>query len=691
MSKKRANLIDQKTGLPLNPFWFIHDCPEDLAALKNSYPKDDDGNVLQLLHDSAIDPTQPEGAESYNVEIACCPHTMGDLLKDKATTNLLKDKATTNAYIWGEYNGQYSGTLYYNNLNDKEVGPLNITVSETVDTIDDKTLGFKTIRKLNFTNPNYFDLIASWKLYEWQKNISFKRKQYTVASQTDYYLESNPVEFACKEPIKKNSTYRIYYSNLTCDFVTVEIFGLNLRVEVSKDNKNWVPVKVADGSSGGADLIIWAEDQKISEGYVDVMFEDEYAYVRIKQCWDGVVIPGAPNTGTGWHIGGGGQLYPYIKAVNFGFIPLVTQTPIIDNTQKLGAGETASLKNIASEDINLNGYLELNKETSFEYQASVSGELFNFLESVNTIINKQETELKTTSILRVNAPIITHISSSAIVAKCTNADMPTLNFLPGHELSQAILCLSKESTPNENPLRKFILNPNQLSDAYTFDVEPDTTYYLYTKIEYLVDGNLKPTYSDVIKFKTEADNTFKIKFRSNFSKDSNAFWNDPAYETDNTTVTIARGKQLIAWTQKMPFYHPTTTSYGYFVEIDITDTLLKEVTAIDIESTLSYKLDNKNVKCLLQNDYVSITGKNFWSKEVGGKTVYGKSFKYTYGGNPTDPGDPFSYMLYYHARDIAGHTDNIKITIEGKDAEGNTLQYTTTYPVLAPMSRANRD
>lgn len=688
MSKKRANLIDKKTGLSLNPFWFIHDdCPEELDALKNSYPKDDAGNILQLLHDSAIDPTQPDGAESYNVEIACCPHKMGGLLENTATAN---------AYIWGEYNDQYSGTLWYNDLTNKEVGPLNITVSETVDTIDDKTLGFKTIRKLNFTNPNYFDLTASWKLYEWQKNISFKRKQYTVASQTDYYLESNPVKFNRGENIKGNNTYRIYYSNLTCDFATVEIFGLNLRVEVSKDGINWVPVKVADGSSGGADLIIWAEDQKISEGYVDVTFDDDYGYVRIKQCWDDVVIPGAPNTGTSWHTGGGGQPYPYIEAVNFGLIPLVTQTPIIDNTQKLEAGETTSLKNIAASDINLNAHLELNKETSFEYQASVSWELFNFLESVNTIINKQETELKTTSVLRVNAPIITHISSSAIIAKCTDENKPTLNFLPGHELSQATLCLSKEPKPNENPLRKFILNPNQLLDAYTFDVEPNNTYYLYTIIKYLADGNLNTTYSDVVKFKTEADNTFKIKFRSNFSKNASAFWNDPdwndpAYETDNTTVTIARGKQLIAWTQEMPFYHPTTTSYGYFVEIDTTDTLLKEVTAIDIKGALSYKLDNKNVKCLLQNDYVSITGKNFWSKEVDGKTVYGKSFKYTYGGNATDPGDPFSYMLHYHARDIAGHTDNIKITIEGKDAEGNTLQYTTTYPVLAPMARANRD
>ena len=96
------------------------------------------------------------------------------------------------------------------------------------------------------------------------------------------------------------------------------------------------------------------------------------------------------------------------------------------------------------------------------------------------------------------------------------------------------------------------------------------------------------------------------------------------------------------------------------------------------------------MKCLLQNTDI-IGGKDFWNKEVDGKTVYGKSFKYTYGGNPTDPDDPFSYMVHYHAGGIAGHTDNIKITIEGKDAEGNTLQYTTTYPVLAPMARANRD
>lgn len=679
MSKKPANLIDQTTGLPLNPFWInATDVPSELAelaALKNSYPKDGD-NILQLLHDTAaITTANPRDAR--DVEIACCPHDMNGLLKDKATTN---------AYIWGDYNGQYNGTLYYNNLNDKEVGPLDITVSETVDTVDDKS-GFRTIRKLNLTNPNYFNLTASWKLYEWQESISFERKY-----QTDYYLESNPVEFNCRENIKGNNTYRIYYSNLICNSETVEVFGLNLRVEVSKDKVTWKRVKVADGSGGGADLVIWAEDNKISEGYVDVMFEDEYAYVRIKQCWDGVVIPGAPNTGTSWPTGGGGQLYPYIKTVNFGLIPLVTQTPIAAKTQDLTANSTTSLKNIASEDINLNNLLELNKETSFEYQAYANMALFRFLNDTNTVINKQETELKTISVLRVNAPIITDISSKSIVAKCTNV---ALNFLPGHELSQAILCLSKESKPNDNPILSYVLQPNQLFDNRTFIdvVESNTTYYLYTKIEYLVDGkdgNLNVTYSDVTKVKTPVDNTdniFKIKFRS----DSSTAFAD--YVHDNTTITIARGKQLVAWTQKMPFYHPTATaSRGYYVEIDTTGTLLREVTSIDIEGTLSYNLNNKEVKCLLQNTDI-IGGKDFWNKEVDGKTVYGKSFKYTYGNaEPTKPGDLPSYDSFYHAKYVAGDEDTIKIVVSGNSiVNGNPIQYETNYVVYAPIVRANRD
>ena len=46
----------------------------------------------------------------------------------------------------------------------------------------------------------------------------------------------------------------------------------------------------------------------------------------------------------------------------------------------------------------------------------------------------------------------------------------------------------------------------------------------------------------MVEFKTVADSVFKIKFRSNFS--NHPAW--AAYETDNTTITIARGEQLVA-------------------------------------------------------------------------------------------------------------------------------------------------
>ena len=143
----------------------------------------------------------------------------------------------------------------------------------------------------------------------------------------------------------------------------------------------------------------------------------------------------------------------------------------------------------------------------------------------------------------------------------------------------------------------------------------------------------------------------------------------------------------------MPFYHPTATaSRGYYVEIDTTDTLLGEVTGIDMESTLSYNLDDKEVKCLLPNTYI-IAGKDFWDKEVDGKTVYGKSFKYTYGNaEPTKPGDLPSYDSFYHAKYVAGNADTIKIVVSGNSiVNGKPIQYETNYVVYAPIVRANRD
>lgn len=677
MSKKRANLIDKKTGLSLNPFWFTHYCPKDLAALKNSY-LDDDGNVLQLLHDSAIDPTQPDGTESYNVEIACCPHDMNGLLENTATTN---------AYIWGENNRLHDGTLWYNDLTNKEIGPLEVTLSyNKLLPLPQRGPG-KNFDTFKLTNPNYFNIVIPWKLYS-EREIIFEK----IGSGVNAYLKENPASFSCGIKILKNHPYRIYYSDFNCSSgVTGNFSMLNLRVEISVDGEFWEPVKIADGSSGGANFILDAYDSAgnpIKAGYVDIInLEYEYNYMRVKQYWGNTPIPNNTSDPGSWITGGGGEAYAYIKSIPYFRICAfdtthLWTTPEADTSEELKEGESKVVKLI--------DYLNINDEVTFEYQTKISSALQNYLASVGTIINRWENPVKKQSLIKPISPIITAVSTDKI--ECSYP-YETLNLRPGSSLTDVTLFIAQYDT-DKDELRMIAQQQCSIgsSTPYTLGgLQPGNTYSLFASVIYNSGGQSFTYYSDMVEFKTAADNMFKIKFRSDFS--NHPAW--AAYEPDNTTITIARGKQLVAWTQKMPFYHPTATaSRGYYVEIDTTDTLLKEVTGIDMEGTLSYNLDDKEVKCLLPNTYI-IAGKDFWDKEVDGKTVYGKSFKYTYGDEKTpatSPDDQDSYGRYYPARlNCANQQDVITIRVEGKDVEGNTLQYTTTYPVRAPMIRANRD
>lgn len=679
MSKNRANLKDQKTGLPLNPFWFTHYCPEDLAALKNSYPKDDAGNILRLLHDSAIDPTQPDGTESYNVEIACCPHTMGGLLENTATTN---------AYIWGEYNDQYidSGTLWYNDLTNKEVGPLDVILSYN------KLLPLpqhgpgKNFDTFKLTNPNYFNIIIPWKLYS-EREIIFEK----IGSGVNAYLKENPASFSCGIKILKNHPYRIYYSDFNCSGGVAGNFSrLNLRVEISVDGEFWEPVKIADGSSGGADLILDAYDSAgnpIKAGYVDIInLEYEYNYMRVKQYWGNTPIPNNTSDPGSWITGGGGEAYAYIKSIPYFRICAFDTTHLWTTPEAYTSEKLKELVNGESKAVKLIDYLNINDEVTFEYQTKISLALQNYLTSVGTIINRWENPVKKQSLIKPISPIITAVSTDKI--ECSYP-YETLNLHPGSSLTDVTLFIA-QYVPDKDELRMIAQQQCSIgsSTPYTLGgLQPGNTYSLFASVIYNSGGQSFTYYSDMVEFKTVADSVFKIKFRSDFS--NHPAW--AAYEPDNTTITIARGKQLVAWTQKMPFYHPTATaSRGYYVEIDTTDTLLGEVTGIDIEGTLSYNLDDKEVKCLLPNTYI-IAGKDFWDKEVDGKTVYGKSFKYTYGTPATKPGDLPSYDSFYHAKYVAGDEDTIKIVVRGNSTVGNPIQYETNYVVYAPMVRANRD
>lgn len=680
MSKKQANLKDQTTGLPLNPFWFMHDdCPEELDALKSSYPKEGD-NILQLLHDTAITTANPQ-----DVEIACCPHTMGDLLKDKATTN---------AYIWGRNPG-FDGTLYYNDLSNKEVGPLEVTLSYNELLPLPQSGSGKNFDTFKLTNPNYFSTIIPWKLYS-EREIIFEK----IGSDSNAYLKENPASFSCGIKILKNHPYRIYYSKFNCSSGVIDNSNmLNLRVEISVDGEFWESVKIADGSSGGTSVILDAYDSAgnpIEAGYVDIInLEYEYNYMRVKQYWGNTPIPNNTSDPGSWITGGGGEAYAYIKSIPYFRICAFDTAHLWTTPEANTSEELKELVNGESKTVKLIDYLNINDEVTFEYQTQISPTLQNYLTGVGTIINRWENPVKKQSLIKPTSPIITAISTDKI--ECSYP-YETLNLHPGSSLTDVTLFIAQYD-PDKNELRMIAQQQCSIgsSTPYTLGgLQPGTTYSLFASVTYNSAGQSFTYYSDIVEFKTVVDSVFKIKFRTDYSMAPGVFWNNPEnpdeYEKNATTVTIARNQHLIAWTSKIPFYHPTATaSRGYYIEIDITNTLLKEVTAINIEGTLSYKLDNKDVKCLLQNIYEDSTGKNFWSKEVDGKTVYGKSFKYTYKGTTTNPDNQFSYDVYYHGKYVAGKQDTLKIIVEGKDATGNTLQYKTTYPVYAPMARASRD
>lgn len=685
MSKKQANLIDQKTGLqtglPLNPFWINATAtPSELDALKNSYPKDN-GNIIQLLHDTAITTANPW--EPWEVEIACCPHDMNGLLKNEATTN---------AYIWGEYNEDYRGTLYYNDLTNREVGPLDLRIEARSYIEENNDVTITNHNELNIKNNNLFDVIMPWDLYWEGPHSGINFAKVTNA----WKLESNPVDFMNIKKINiiEGKTYRIYCRNpqstqpasMLNEYLTISFQG-------SLDGHSWDYIYDADGQP----FALYYNDFQIADTgykYKDIVFDKSYEYLRVFQKAGGYEFPSRNNGIINWPTAAGGIYYPYISSIEFLGIGLASKLSVHDATTTSGfvveGANTKTLSNIDDTILNLNDYLIPSEPLNFIYKTKVSDNLYDYLKNVGTIINQQETLIINKILIKPTTPSIKTITYNSVTLSWYS------KFIDLPSNTSVNICISKSS--DLVPLYSAKVTPWGGIQEITFiDLEENTSYYLFAAIAStdVENGNDDYIYfnSEVRRFTTPRSIIpCDIKFYSKASTQG-TYWVN--YPIDNGNILINRYSQLIAWTSALKFYNPLNKNDtgGYFLEVALSpESHWATVTNIKMEGHLEYEYTagnniTKSAHCLLQSD---VEDTKLWRQSAGEGTIYGTSFKYTY-GNGGKTVDAAGHDVEYSAKELADKLDILKITIEGRDAEGNALQYTTTYPVYAPKTRARRD
>ena len=159
----------------------------------------------------------------------------------------------------------------------------------------------------------------------------------------------------------------------------------------------------------------------------------------------------------------------------------------------------------------------------FEYQTTISERLQNYLAGVGTIINIYENPIKKQSLIKPAIPEIASVSTNEITC---SYDFTTFNFYPGSSLTNVTLFITQYD-PDKNEV-DVVAQQNCFiggsSSSYTLGgLQPGNTYSLFASVIYNSRGQSFTYYSDMVEFKTVADSVFKIKFRSNKSKDANAF------------------------------------------------------------------------------------------------------------------------------------------------------------------------
>lgn len=608
-TKKSANLIDQTTGLSLNPFWInASDTPSELDALKNSYYSSEEDI---LLHDDALE-------EELTAGTCCCPHDMNGLLK----------KHVGGAYIWGENNRLYNGNLYYNDITNETISPLEVVVEKNLFTNTEAT-------QLKITNKNYFPIKVPYELSYKNNMITFSESE----------MESK--EFVTNQiKILPNISYKIYFRDFILskenDFDTK--YHIHIRFKGYR-NGAWEDSYIINKDTNEIFQITW-EDSTMSVGNwisKTLTFEKEYEKIKIIQMFeDRVLVPGESVAG--------GILLPYIAEINGLGIG-------IEDTIYLDSFNTSENTKI----LNFFDYLSPGNALPFTYYTAIGDSLFNTLKEAQ-ILNTQSTKHKTLNLLKTawdgkieSALPIADFGSIGVKVNWTTEFTNTNYHI---RVSESLYATDSFVTD------RVISALSDKSITVGGAIQDADFYYFWVSPTNLSIDNTIIFVSEYLKCKIPKSEDFDIAlyFKTNYI-DSKYFENYTKVPADGF-IEVKPEQALPMWYSWQFYYPETLNNRGYFIQVSLKDNSeWSEVTDVKITNSLS---EQSGLDVL-----PGATTK--WHRR--NTQIYGRSFK-----------APFpEYYNYY------GAANTLTIWIEGSYKDGTIVSTNMKYKIYMPTETARKD
>lgn len=607
-TKKSANLIDQATGLSLNPFWINSDTSVELGALKNSYyssAKD------ILLHDEALE-------EELTVGTCCCPHDMNGLLK----------KHVGGAYIWGENNRLYNGNLYYNDITNEAIPPLEAIVEKNLFTNTEAT-------QLKITNKNYFPIKVPYELSYKNDMITFNESE----------MESK--EFVTNQiKILPDISYKIYFRDFILskenDFDTK--YHIHIRFKGYR-NGAWENSYIINKDTNEIFQITW-EDSTMSVGNwisKTLTFEKEYEKIKIIQMFeDRVLVPGESVAG--------GILLPYIVEISGLGIGL-------EDTIYLDSFNTSE----NAKTLNFFDYLSPGNALPFTYYTIIEDELFNTLKEAQ-ILNTQSTEHKTLNLLKTawdgkieSALPIADFGSIGVKVNWTTDFTNTSYHI---RVSESLYATDSFVTD------RVISALSDKSITVGGAIQDTDFYYFWVSPTNLSIDNTIIFVSEYLKCKIPKSEDFDIAlyFKTNYT-DSKYFENYTKVPADGF-IEIKPEQALPMWYSWQFYYPETLDNRGYFIQVSLKDNSeWSDVTDVKITNSLSEQsgLD------------VLPMATTKWRRR--NTQIYGRSFK-----------APFPEHYNYY-----GVANTLTIWIEGTYKDSTIVSTNMKYKIYMPVETARKD